>query len=547
MTGKSRPPGKTTNEATSGDPSSTTRAAPAHLTRDPREIAVEKHLAARKASLEQMAEKAGLGSLDDVAATFMKVFANDPSGRPYAAGDFYGFHCLPANRFSPPERPRFAAIRVFVVDPAKVVAAVLDGVFDHPPSLDEVKDLPILRLQRYSSPGEVATASISLQRPRWSETDPPPDLEFRFLGNVPPGAAEVDPIGRPRRESSWTGLSREAEHEWRWQHDRERLASEIERERSDRDNAWEANAWRELPERIRGGESALHRWMPPTVFTRRKKSARPFAAGDYYGFRTVSPFGYPPPDRPRYGAVRILAVEPGRRNVTTVSLDGIFDTMPTLAEASALKPMKDRRRSVLQVSLHTVDPRLELYWLGNTPLREEETSWYASLEMHEKPYGPWSFVGSTAETEWRSRNDREALDADTARVTAERHEADVADAVSYRAWRKRLTWNALLTEEHFARWNRSPPFPPAAFTTAARETINRTIRAIALPGRRLPSEDVVRAALRECVQWFNVENARAGDVIETEERDDILQVLANICYVARQRALNEEIDQWRTW
>lgn len=149
--------------------------------------------------------------------------------------------------------------------------------------------------------------------------------------------------------------------------------------------------------------------------------------------------------------------------------------------------------------------------------------------------------------EWRSKNDREALAADTARVTAERHEADVADAESYRAWRKGLTWDALLAGEHFSRWNRSPPFPPAAFTKAARETIDRTIRAIAPSGRRVPSEDVVRAALRECVEWFNVENVRAGDVIETEERDDILQVLANICYVARKRALNDEIDEWRTW
>lgn len=342
-------------------------------------------------------------------------------------------------------------------------------------------------------------------------------------------------------------LSREAEHEWRWEHDRERFAAEIERERSNRDNAWDANAWRELPARIRGGPAALHRWTPPTVFTRRKKSDRPFAAGDYYGFRTVSPYGYPPPDRPRYGALRILAVEAGRKNVTTVRLDGIFDAMPTLAEASALDPVKNLREGLLQVSFYTVDPRLELCWLGNVPLTAEEASGYAGLEMHQKPYGPWSFVGSTAEVEWRSRNDREAFEADRAREVAERHEADVADAESYRAWRKRLTWDALLAEEHFARWNRSPPFPPAAFTRAACETINRTIRAIAPPGRRLPSAETVRAALRECVEWFNVENARAGDVIETEEREDILQVLANICYVARQRALNDEIDEWRTW
>jgi hypothetical protein len=36
-------------------------------------------------------------------------------------------------------------------------------------------------------------------------------------------------------------------------------------------------------------------------------------------------------------------------------------------------------------------------------------------------------------------------------------------------------------------------------------------------------------------------------VTETEEREDICQVLEEMAHVARQKALVEEIDAWRTW
>jgi hypothetical protein len=57
----------------------------------------------------------------------------------------------------------------------------------------------------------------------------------------------------------------------------------------------------------------------------------------------------------------------------------------------------------------------------------------------------------------------------------------------------------------------------------------------------------VRSILKACVEWFNKADAEAGGVIETEEREDICAVLEELAFVARQKALVEEIDTWREW
>jgi hypothetical protein len=49
------------------------------------------------------------------------------------------------------------------------------------------------------------------------------------------------------------------------------------------------------------------------------------------------------------------------------------------------------------------------------------------------------------------------------------------------------------------------------------------------------------------VEWFNEADRRAGRVIDTKEREDICQVLAELAFVAHQKRLFDEIDWWREW
>jgi hypothetical protein len=62
-----------------------------------------------------------------------------------------------------------------------------------------------------------------------------------------------------------------------------------------------------------------------------------------------------------------------------------------------------------------------------------------------------------------------------------------------------------------------------------------------------PKKAQVRAILKCCVEWFNEADERFGGVIETEEREDICAVLEEIAFVARQKSLVNEIDEWREW
>ena len=53
--------------------------------------------------------------------------------------------------------------------------------------------------------------------------------------------------------------------------------------------------------------------------------------------------------------------------------------------------------------------------------------------------------------------------------------------------------------------------------------------------------------LKRTVEWFNAADEAAGNVIETEEREDIMTALEEIAHAARHKALVPEIDEWRDW
>lgn len=81
---------------------------------------------------------------------------------------------------------------------------------------------------------------------------------------------------------------------------------------------------------------------------------------------------------------------------------------------------------------------------------------------------------------------------------------------------------------------------------AARAVIGSACDALKELGPR-PRRPDARAVLKKTVIWFNEADEKAGGVIETEEREDICTVLEEMAYVARQKALVEEIDEWREW
>jgi hypothetical protein len=151
-----------------------------------------------------------------------------------------------------------------------------------------------------------------------------------------------------------------------------------------------------------------------------------------------------------------------------------------------------------------------------------------------------------AEGEWRWANDREAFVIEAEKRNAKNEAERAAKEERYRTRLSKLTWEQLELETPFERWTPSPPFPSEEFTIAARATIRSACNAIKELGPK-PRRADVRAILKKTVIWFNDADKEAGEVIETEEREDICSVLEEMAHVARQKVLVEEIDEWRTW
>jgi hypothetical protein len=275
-------------------------------------------------------------------------------------------------------------------------------------------------------------------------------------------------------------------------------------------------------------------------------SQRDYRAGDIYSFRTSPATEVSPKETGRYGALKVLGQKIGL--VCYVVLDGIFDRHPGLADVSHLPHLRNSRFKYKGdpasdfVRLGWENNLEDLRYVGTVLLTKEDADVLAAC----RSIGSWTTASSHAEGEWRWRNDRRAYEEEVGRSERARDGRRAAEHERRNERLKTLTWETLLSEQLFSRWNEHPPFPPPAFVAAARERVLSAIRELRALGQR-PKKGQVRAALKALVEWFNEKDAEFGEVIETEEREDIYRVLEELATVAGQASLVGEIDEWRLW
>lgn len=278
------------------------------------------------------------------------------------------------------------------------------------------------------------------------------------------------------------------------------------------------------------------------------------AAGSVYSFRTAPLSEFAPQITDRYAALKVLGSN-GIYIVIAV-LNSIWRSPPSLDDVRACDILREHRFSHTgRLAVFGIKPEWwtpsdldELKPLGVIPPGAEDSQ-LASNIFNRVPGAVFSTMGAAnnvAEGEWRWANDREALVAEQQRVAAQQAAKRAAQEERQKNRLRRLTWEQLLSETPFARWSPSPPFPAEEFTREARDVVHDTCRALRALGSK-PRKPDVRRLLRECVERFNKADEQAGGVIETEEREDICAVLEEMAYVARQRSLVDEIDNWRTW
>jgi hypothetical protein len=136
-----------------------------------------------------------------------------PAGRPYLAGDFYSFQTTPETAFGPKETGRFAAIKIVGFRGDAIGVAVLDCIFEKHPTLEQVKDLPVMRSRRFNFQGEPDVCFVGIDHKNL--------LEYvKYVGTSPTSLTDTELLNSCRSYSTWTWASVTAEGEWRWKHDR---------------------------------------------------------------------------------------------------------------------------------------------------------------------------------------------------------------------------------------------------------------------------------------------------------------------------------------
>jgi hypothetical protein len=275
-------------------------------------------------------------------------------------------------------------------------------------------------------------------------------------------------------------------------------------------------------------------------------AGRPYLAGDFYSFQTTPEMECGPKETGRFAAIKVFGFE--GEAIGVALLDCIFENHPTLEQVKNLPVMRQRRfnfQGTLAVCFVGIDYENDLEdfkYLGTCPTSPADTALLTIC----RSYSAWTWASFNAEGEWLWKHDRPAYEQEVrlkheaflARIAAERERLKTR--------LKTLTWGALLAETPFSRWDSHPPFPPPEFVTAAREQIHSAARALQALGPK-PRRAEVRTILKSCVEWFNGKDAEFGGVIETEEREDICAALEELAFVARQKGLVAEIDEWRDW
>jgi hypothetical protein len=268
-----------------------------------------------------------------------------------------------------------------------------------------------------------------------------------------------------------------------------------------------------------------------------------YAPGQIYSFATRTSHRPDAPLSGRHAALKIIQVD--ETYIYAAVLDGWFAAPPSLAEVEALGVLVQQRfvvsrgRPAVVRSPKDWENTLDDFrYLGAGAVSDAEKAMAAPGHAT----GTWGAASLCAEGEWRWRNDRAAFEAEIARDRAEFS----AKVEAERAWVKAATYERILAEPQFPRWTQHPPYPPPAFVEQARARIRAAVAELQAHGPR-PRKAVVREALKAAVEWFNAKDAEFGGVIETEEREDICNALAQIAHAAKQPALIEEFVDWRDW
>lgn len=143
------------------------------------------------------------------------------------AGMVYSFRTAPYSDLSPTKTGRYAAFKILAADARVVAYAVLDGVWDAPPTARLVGRAAILKEWRFALSGRPAVFGVPAKR--WQPADLFELAEvtlLRLSRSEKAIALKIASFSAGFRYTRLATASYAAEGEWRWKHDRKALEFE---------------------------------------------------------------------------------------------------------------------------------------------------------------------------------------------------------------------------------------------------------------------------------------------------------------------------------
>lgn len=142
----------------------------------------------------------------------------------HEAGGIYSFRTIPPTEFSPPTTGHYGVLKILSIQDDCIYHVILDGVFEHPPKFNEVKDLGWLVFKDRGPACRGADVT-------WKNELP----DFTCVGYLPVTDAEMELISNCRTYGTLKGAATIVEAEWRRRNDPIAFENEIEQHRKKRD------------------------------------------------------------------------------------------------------------------------------------------------------------------------------------------------------------------------------------------------------------------------------------------------------------------------
>lgn len=281
------------------------------------------------------------------------------------------------------------------------------------------------------------------------------------------------------------------------------------------------------------------------------RTAKP---GELVAFQIACSDGFTSSNVGKWGVLKVLGHDGAGHAIVSV-LEGLYVACPTVEDvAEAPLLFEERFEPKDTPTILEIDPGFDGHLPSATGIgrqdgfRPEETEYLSGVQTgggRRRLVGV-HFPAFVLDHENRAKHDREAW---LAEIEAMREQAAARAAAIEKRQKERLnglTLAHLQAEILLSDWDERAEFLPAAFVEDVRMHAQCLLADLAALGEK-PRRPTCRNLLRRFVEQLNTLDTQAGHVIETDEREELWQLVEEICWAIKQRPLLEEVDAWRDW